>query len=122
MEEQHQALGRADAQAGGEKGRVGGKSPSTVAEHAGNGKGDGVIGDLSLAQKDEILAGKGDAVLPLANGIVSEIALNGVVPGTGAATEVAVEALVLARRDRQVKDDFTVSGREETAQMCRIGN
>ena len=80
VEEQDQALARADAQAGRNKIGVTGKSPLAVAENAGDGKGDGVAGELSLAQQNEILAGKGDAVLSLANGIVPERALNGAVP------------------------------------------
>src|ERR1700691_5745017 len=75
-----------------------------------------------MIQQDEILAGKGDARLPLAGGIVSELALNGAVPGTGAASQIAVQSLIETGRDRQVEDDFTVSGGEETAELRRIGN
>ena len=122
VEEQDQALARADAQAGRNKVGVAGKSPLAVAENAGYGKGDGVAGELSLAHEDEILAGKGDAVLSLANGIVPERALNGAVPSAGASFQVAVEALIQTGRDGQVEDDFTVGGCEQTAQLRRLGN
>jgi len=122
VEEQDQAFARADAQAGRNKVRVAGKSSLAVAENAGYGKGDCVAGELSLAQENEILAGKGDAVFSLANGIVPERSLNGAVPRAGASSQIAVEALIQTGRDGEVEDDFTVSGSEQIAQLRWLGN
>jgi hypothetical protein len=50
VEQQNQSFAGADAQAGGNKAGVAGKSPFAVAEDAGDGKGDGVCAELGLAQ------------------------------------------------------------------------
>ena len=53
---------------------------------------------MSLAQENEILAGKRDAVFPLADGVVSQRSLHRAITGAGPAAKVAVQALILARR------------------------
>jgi hypothetical protein len=75
-----------------------------------------------VAEQDEILAGEGDGVLALADGVVTEFALDGAVTGAGRAGQIGVEALVLTGRNGEVEDDFTVSGGEEIAELDGIGN
>ena len=120
VKEQDELLAGADAQAGRNEVGVARESAIAVAENAGDGERDGICRELGLAEEDEVLAGKSDRVLALANGIVSELVLDGGIARTWVAAKIAVEALVMAGWDGQVEGDLAVGGREEIAELDGI--
>jgi hypothetical protein len=82
--------------------------------------GNETVSELGLAEQGKVLAGEGDRVLSLADGIVTKFVLDRTIAGTCIAAKIAVEALVMAGWNGQIKGDLAVGGRKEVAELNRI--